>query len=139
MKSGPLFLAVGAALLAVLFVLFKPKPEPVQVPLPPSTPMAAAAPAVPPPSALKVFELTVKRGKLASGPEVLAVREGDEVVLRVTSDRVDEMHLHGYDLEMNLSANVPAELKFTASRSGRFEYELHKSHADLGALEVQPK
>ena len=131
MKPGPLFLVAGVVLLAVLFVLFKPQSQTPSGILPPVPAVAMTAP--------KVFELTVKRGKLASGPEVLAVREGDEVVLRVTSDRADEMHLHGYDLEMNLSANVPAELKFTASRSGRFEYELHKSHADLGALEVQPK
>lgn len=141
MKAGPLFLAAGVSLLAVLFVMFKPRPEPAPVSAPPALVTAAPVvpmplPAAPPP---KVFELVVRQGKLVSGPEVLAAREGDAIVLRVTSDRVDEMHLHGYDLEMNLQPNVPGEMKFIANRSGRFEYELHKAHADFGALEVQPK
>lgn len=136
MKSGPLFIAAGAALLAVLFVLFKP---PAQVAAPqaiavPAAPAVAALPAEP-----KVFELMVKQGKLTAGSGVLSAREGDEVVLRITSDRDDELHLHGYDLELALKAGVPGELKFTANRSGRFDYELHKAHAELGALEVQPK
>lgn len=144
MNRGALFLAIGAALLGALFVAFKPKPEAPAAVAPaaaPSAAPAAAAPvaAAPVAPAPKVFELTVKGGKLASGPEALAVREGDEVILRITSDRADQLHLHGYDLELSLKAGEAAELRFTAARSGRFEYELHKAHADLGALEVQPK
>ena len=141
MNRGALFLVIGAALLGAMFVAFKPRPEAPPAAAPAVVPSAAPAAAAPAPvaPAPKAFELTVKGGKLASGPEVLAVREGDEVILRITSDRADQLHLHGYDLELALKAGEAAELRFTASRSGRFEYELHKAHADLGALEVQPK
>lgn len=160
MKSGPLFLVAGVALLAGLFFFFKPKPEaePVTPPAPESAtaaaPVAAAAPeaaaaaaaapvvATTPAAAAvrqRVFELVVKDGKLISGPEVLTAREGDQILIRVTSDRNDRLHLHGYDFEMQVKANETTDLAFKATRSGRFEYELHKAHVDLGALEVQPK
>jgi len=139
MKSGPLFLAAGVALLGGLFIAFKPKAGADPMPPPPAPSDLSLTPAAPMTRLPKVFELTVKQGKLASGPATLAAREGDDIVIRVTSDRADELHLHGYDLEMMLKANEPAELSFKALRSGRFEYELHKSHTDLGALEVQPK
>src|SRR5258708_7618896 len=134
MKTGPLFLAAGVALLGGLFVAFKPKPGPEPEAAPPaaSGPEAAPAFAQPPPVPQpRLFELTVKQGKLVAGPAVLAAREGDALVIRVTSDRADELHLHGHDLEMNLAAGRPAELKFVADRSGRFEYELHKAHVEL--------
>lgn len=140
MKStGWIFVVVGAALLAGLFVLFKPdgSPEPAAT--------ATATPAPPPPAATAVpigprlFQVELKDNRIASGPTVLKVSQGDEVLLRVTADKADELHLHGYDLQLALKPGVPAELRFVASRSGRFEYELHHAHAEVGALEVQPK
>ena len=140
-NSAWIFAACGIALLAGLFVLFKP-PGPIEAVAPAPTSPTAPVPAAPAPvavTAVKVFELTVKDGKLESGPEVLQVSEGDEVVLRITVDKADDLHLHGYDLHAHLKPGVPSELSFKASRTGRFEYELHKAHVDLGALEVQPK
>jgi FtsP/CotA-like multicopper oxidase with cupredoxin domain len=137
---GALFLAVGIALLAGLFVVFRPAGD-----APPSPP-AAESPEMAPPVAApslplqpKVFELTVSGSKLTAGPDVIKVVVGDEVTLRVTADRADELHLHGYDLSLKLQPGVPAELHLLATRTGRFEYELHKAHVDLGALEVHPK
>jgi hypothetical protein len=87
----------------------------------------------------QLFELTVSKGKLVSGPAIIQVREGDDVQLQITSDRADELHMHGYDLHLLLKPNVAATLAFKAEHSGRFDYELHHAHTDLGTLEVQPK
>ena len=119
----------------------RPTPVPV-VPAPTTPPTAApavSAPPVPAAPPVQSFELEVRDGRLLRGPAVLTVAQGSEVVLKITSDRKDELHLHGYDLTLALAVGTPAELRFTADRSGRFEYELHHAHLDLGALEVYPR
>jgi hypothetical protein len=87
----------------------------------------------------KTFELVVKGKKLTSGPQVLQVNEGDEVVIKIVSDEAEELHLHGYDKSLDLDANVPEQLSFTANLTGRFPYELEHSKIEIGALEVLPK
>jgi len=86
-----------------------------------------------------VFELVLAQGKLVSGPAVLRVRQGEKLAVRVSSDTVDEVHLHGYDLHARISPEAAAVLQFTADRTGRFGLELHKAHRELGALEVYPQ
>ena len=134
--KGLMFFVAGAALLGVLFVAFKPGPPPE----PASAPTVAApvAPA-PLPAGPKVFELIVQGGKLARGPAVIKVTEGDEIVVRITTDKADDLHLHGYDVHAHLKPGETTELRLAATRTGRFEYELHKAHVDLGVLEVHPR
>jgi hypothetical protein len=86
-----------------------------------------------------VFELVVRAGKLASGPSVLRVHEGERVNLLVKSDSSDEVHLHGYDLHARLAPGATANLEFTANHTGRFGLELHNVHSELAALEVYPR
>jgi hypothetical protein len=104
--------------------------------MPTSPPQPAAPSAAPAPL---IFELTVSGGRLVSGPALMQVHEGDQVVINVRSDGSDELHLHGYDLERPLKPGQTASLQFSASHSGRFGLELHKAHAELGALEVYPR
>jgi hypothetical protein len=89
--------------------------------------------------ASKAFDLVVADGHLVSGPATLSLTQGDLVILRVRADRDDELHIHGYDLELGLHANQTGSLAFEASRSGRFEIELHHAGAEIGALEIQPR
>jgi hypothetical protein len=134
MKSRALlFAAAGIAVLAGLFVLFRPSTGPDAPPASPASP-APTVPAIP----ANVVELVVRDGKLVSGPAAIRVDQGDEITLRVTADLAEEFHLHGYDRKLALEPGVPAELKLLADRSGRFEYELEKSRLELGVLEVLP-
>jgi hypothetical protein len=57
--------------------------------------------------------------------------------LRVTSDVADEVHVHGYDLKVDLEAGVPGELTFTPDAAGVFEVELEKKGLKLIELEVR--
>ena len=138
MKRLALVLLSTVALLAGLYVYLRPQPAP-----PPPSAQANAAPPAGVANAGAAsrmeFALTVAGGQLVSGPAVIEVAQGTEVTIRIRSDRADELHLHGYDLRVRFDANQPAELRFTADKSGRFEYELHGSHRDLGALEVRPE
>jgi hypothetical protein len=126
------FALLSAAVLAALYVWLRPQPDAT----PRARAPADAANAAPKPSG--EFELTVAGGKLVSGPAVIRVAQGTRVTIRIRSDRADELHLHGYDLHARIDADEPAELEFEADKSGRFEYELHRSHLELGALEVRP-
>lgn len=138
-RNATLFLVIGIAVAAVLFWYFKPQ-SPTEVPgeMPPSPVQPAlSAPAVTP--ANTIYEWKVEHGKRVSGPETVQVRQGESVMLRLTSDHDDELHLHGYDLQLQLQANKPASLLVQAEHSGRFELELHHAHVDLAVLEVQPK
>jgi hypothetical protein len=71
------------------------------------------------------FQLKVEHGKLVEGPEVIRVTEGDRVELRWSSDRPLELHLHGYDLTLEVTPYLPATLAFEAMATGRFPISLH--------------
>ena len=126
-KSAVLFAGAGIVALAVSFALLKPR-----------TTMAPAITSEPV-SAPQTFKVVVKQGRRISGPETIKTSEGADVTLTVTSDQPDELHLHGYDLHLDLAPNEPATLHFKADHSGRFDYELHHANVTLGTLEVLPR
>jgi len=74
---------------------------------------------------------------------VIAVRHGDDVTLRWTADKPTEIHLHGYDLAVNLRPGAPTPMHFTAKSAGRFAIEAHglgpSMEPTLGYLEVHPR
>ena len=120
------FLIIAVILLGGLFFFLKPK----------SSGQTAAVDTVP---QVKTFEILVKNRKIVSGSDTLQVNEGDNVVIKITVDEPEELHLHGYDKSVDLEKDVQGELPFTASLTGRFPFELENSKTDLGILEVQPK
>jgi hypothetical protein len=133
---------VGLAVLIGLFVALRPPDDAPLAPAPPPAPAAGGATARAPESGaaeLRIFRLEVAGGRLASGPTVISVHQGESLTLHVVSDQADQLHLHGYDLLLDLEPNTPATLSFAADRSGRFGYELHGAHHELGVLEVQPR
>lgn len=140
MQAQPLlFVAAGLALAVGLFLAMRPAPEPEPAAPPVSeTPLAGTEASLPQEAATQ-FELVVRGRRLVSGPAVLQVRQGEQVILRVTSDEADELHLHGYDLSLSLAPGERGSLVFVAEQSGRFEYELERSHTGLGVLEVAPR
>lgn len=135
-KTALALLVLAAAALAALYWLARPQPqpEPALAPAAAATAGGAAAPA----PAAREFDFEITQGRIA-GPPRLAVTEGERVTLRVRSDVADELHVHGYDLSAPLPAGEVVALGFIAAKAGRFEVELHKSHREIGALEVQPR
>lgn len=72
-------------------------------------------------------------------PAEVTVGEGDRVTLKFTADRPRELHLHGYDREVEIEPGETATLSLEATLTGRFEVEAHETGAGLGALIVQPR
>lgn len=66
------------------------------------------------------------------------VQQGDRVVLVVTSDVADEVHLHGYDLTRDVTAGGTVRIRFRATVPGRFEVELEDRGAQIADLTVEP-
>ncbi len=81
--------------------------------------------------------ITVKNAKPVGGIHRATVKQGEKVHLVVTSDTVDEVHLHGYDLHAEVE-HGKAEIDFTADIAGRFEAELEDHGVQILDLEVKP-
>jgi heme/copper-type cytochrome/quinol oxidase subunit 2 len=84
------------------------------------------------------LRVTVRDAKPVGGVQHLTVRQGEEVKVRVASDVADEIHLHGYDLTVDVAAGGEAEIEFDATIVGRFEIELEERGTPIGELEVRP-
>jgi hypothetical protein len=85
--------------------------------------------------------ITVKDGQPKGGVQELSAQSGGEVRFRVVSDDSAEVHVHGYDLEKEVTPGNPATLRFPAEIEGRFEVELHLSdgnEVEIGELSVTP-
>ena len=87
---------------------------------PPSVPVTA------PTSNRVELAITLADGKAEPGGERLEVAVGTTVAITVTSDREDEVHVHGYDLELPVSPGTPITREFLADRTGSFEIESHE-------------
>jgi len=72
----------------------------------------------------------------APASDHVSVAEGAQVHLSVTSDVADEVHLHGYDMMVDLEEGVAGSIDFTANIAGIFEVELEASALHLIDLEV---
>jgi plastocyanin len=73
-----------------------------------------------------------------STPTDFSISKGDTIKLTISTDKDEEVHLHGYDIHFDCKANVPLEKTFTADKTGQFEYELEASSTHLGNLTVNP-
>ena len=62
---------------------------------------------------------------------------GQTVVIKVTSDIADEVHLHGYDKKADAAPGTVATITFVADKPGIFEVELEKKGLKLFELEVK--
>ena len=66
-----------------------------------------------------------------------SVDRNDRVVLVVTSDVLDHVHVHGYDLLRDVGPGKPARIAFRATIPGRFEIELEDRHVPIAELTVR--
>ena len=144
-------MAIGAvAAVVVLFFVFRSGGDEEET-APPATTAAATTETAadteptapvetepPPPAGPVRAGIRVRGGEVVGGRRLLKVKQGKEVVLVVDADVADEVHLHGYDVMVDVRPGMPARLRFKASIAGRFELELEERALPLGELEVRP-
>ncbi|MEU4274936.1 hypothetical protein ACFY8X_27650 [Streptomyces tanashiensis] len=105
-----------------------------------TSPPAASASAPPSPRPTepgRTVSLTITGTTVQPPPSRIELKKGERLTLRVTSDRADTLHVHGYDRELPLSPGTPATLTLTADRTGLFEVETHESGLVLTQLVVR--
>ncbi|WP_445271396.1 hypothetical protein [Streptomyces antimicrobicus] len=89
------------------------------------------------PTADRTVTVAVRGGKVTPAPGRTELKRGERVALRVTSDRADTLHVHGYDQELTLPPGREAVLVLTVDRTGLFEVETHASGLLLTQLLVR--
>ena len=82
------------------------------------------------------FEVVYSNGTVEGGPQQVEVELGSMVALTVTSDIDEEIHVHGYDEYLNISAGETTTLIFEARIPGVFEAELEGNGQRLIEFEV---
>jgi hypothetical protein len=79
----------------------------------------------PPPQKPEVTRIRIRGGEVVGGPGEIKAKNGDTVVIVVSADAPDEIHLHGYDIEKKAAPGQPARFGFKANLEGEFEIESH--------------
>jgi hypothetical protein len=146
---------VGVGVLVGLFFLLRPggeEPTAGTTPSPTVTPTGSPTgtpespqPTATGPDALEV-EIEVEEGRLQlevegrrqGVPGRIRVSQGDRVSIKAESDTPQEVHVHGYDLIVNVPAGAERTRVLRADVPGVFEVELEGSHRLIFDLEVRP-
>jgi glucose/arabinose dehydrogenase len=108
----------------------EPSALPSQAETPTPTPTASPTPSV------RTVTVAYAGGQVTgtSGREEVPV--GEPVVLRISSDVAEEVHVHGYDAYGDIAAGGSVDIPLTADIPGVFEVELHDSGKVLFQLRV---
>lgn len=85
----------------------------------------------------QMIEIAIAGDQVTPTPGTTSVKLGSTVMLMITSDVADEVHVHGYDQEFELTPGETAMFTFTADIPGTFEVETHESGKVLTELEVK--
>ncbi len=92
----------------------------------------------PPPPGPTVVRVRVVGGVPKGGIVRERVSQGDRVVIVVTADVSDHVHLHGYDIMRDVAPGQVARLPFRATVPGRFEVELEDRMLQIADITVTP-
>jgi hypothetical protein len=82
------------------------------------------------------FSVAISEGTVVGGIPRLEASIGDLILITVTSDISDEVHLHVYDLTVLVGPGEPAVFNIEATIPGIFEAELHDAGFRVFELEV---
>lgn len=147
-RKLPALLALVGVLVAVVVLLFVLQEDTGDQDTEPGTPAGGVAttgdddkkPADKPKPEPKpeVATIEVKGGEPVGGVSDLEFTEGERIQIKVVSDAAGEVHLHGYDVTLDVTATEPVEFDLKADIGGVFELELEETAAPLAEVSVVP-
>jgi hypothetical protein len=85
----------------------------------------------------EVATIVVKDGQPVGGVQELSFAQGEDIRFTVESDVDEEVHLHGYDVSMDVKAGGKVEFDVPATEPGVFEVELEHSVVPLAEITVE--
>ena len=80
------------------------------------------------------MRVTIRGKNVSPAPGDVNVPLGTTLRLIVTSDHDDQLHAHGFDVEVTLTAGRPTTLDLRATTPGTYEIETH--HPPLTLMHV---
>jgi hypothetical protein len=81
------------------------------------------------------ISITIKNRKLVNEVQrQIRITQGDLLELVFTADESAELHLHGYDIYLNVEPGTPGVLRVDAKIAGRFPLEAHR----FGSATAEP-
>ena len=92
-------------------------------------------------AARREFDVDIRAGALPADKQLIRAGQGDEIVLRWSTDEPITIHLHGYDIEKDLKPGAVTTMWFVATATGRFPITRH-GHGEetpLAYFEVHPR
>ena len=143
-----LIVVIALVVAAGLYLLFRPDDTDEPSANPPPTTVATTGeatttvtttaplppPGPPPPAQVRIL---VRGGLPVGGPRRVTVARNRRVILTVSSDVSDHVHLHGYDLMQDVGPGMPARIAFRATRPGTIEAELEDSGVQIARITAQ--
>ena len=142
-------LILGAAIVvaAGLYLVLRPDDSDEPSANPPTTTAATTGtttstlteppppPGPPPPARVRIV---VRDGLPEGGVRRVTVAKGRRVILEVTSDVADHVHLHNYDIMRDVAPGQPARISFRATIVGTVEAELEDRGVQIAAITAKP-
>ena len=89
------------------------------------------------PPAPKQVTITLADGKAEPIGEKVELVKGQHLVLTITSDRADALHVHGFDVEIEVKAGETVTRDLVMDKVGRFEVETHEPVFTVLQLQIQ--
>lgn len=101
-------------------------------------PESAATPAPTPEPTPEPEVVEVKNLAPVGGVQKIRAKKDETVRFVVKSDRGENAHLHGYDIEKAVAPGRDARFTFKADITGIFELELENSAVPIAELRIDP-
>jgi hypothetical protein len=90
------------------------------------------------PAGPKKFRITLKGHNPVGGKQTISLTKGDRASIVVSSDGKDTLHLHGWDIEREITPSKPGRFAFTADNEGAYEMESHTTDQKIATIQVRP-
>jgi hypothetical protein len=90
------------------------------------------------PAGPKTFRIALKGHNPVGGRKTIQLTKGDSALLVVTSDGKDTVHLHGWNIEREVTPAKPGRFAFKAKNEGAYELESHTINQKLATIQVRP-
>jgi hypothetical protein len=86
-----------------------------------------------------VLDITIAHGQVTPPNATLQAKVGQPIIVHVTSDAEDELHVHSTpDKEFAVAAAPNQRFQFTIDMPGNVDVELHHLDKTVATLQVQP-
>jgi surface antigen len=85
-----------------------------------------------------VIDVTIKGGEATPTNEQLQAKVGDPIVVRVTSDATDQLHVHSNpEHTFDIEPKAGQSFQFTVAVPGKVDVELHELNRTVASIAVQ--